>query len=317
MTSWIWMKGINIAIADPIEPVCLDDDRQSVKGLIEEHWDKINEIREGIVNHVYYDSNKHDDLWIVRFYLSQKSIKKAIACANYTLNFRNEHRLDEIDIRAIAPQQVQSGIVYEFLNCFKYNDAMIYTHPHPQRGVVCFFKLSSIDQHNVVTTLSEEKWLPMFVYCSEWTFQWLDYVTRTTGRLTKSIRFIDVKGFTFSSFSRECSKRDGKVMKIMEDCYPQLLGSIFTINVPFFIDTIWNLYKLVLPKRVVDKFNIIKPFERENDRKKLLRYISENDVPDYVGGNTTITSNETETNNATTTSVSPDDVINAGKLQEC
>jgi hypothetical protein len=177
------MKGIMDAIADPIEPVCPEDVRLSVKALIQEHANKITQIREGLVDNPYYDPSKHDNLWILRFYLSHKKIKKAIECAKYTLNFRNEHKLDNTDIRAVAPHQVQSGTVYEFLNCWK-NDAMIFTHPHQQRGVICFFKTSSIDQHHVCNTLSEDKWLPMFIYCTEWTFQWLDYVTRTTGRLT-------------------------------------------------------------------------------------------------------------------------------------
>jgi CRAL/TRIO domain len=307
------MKGIKDAIADPIEPVCPEDARLSVKALIQEHSDKINQIREGLVDHPYYDSNKHDDLWILRFYLSHKKVKQAIGCAKSTLNFRNEHKLDEKDIRAIAPHQVPSGNVRAYLNCWK-DDAMVFTHPHPQRGVICFLKLVSMDQHKVVATLTEDHWLDIFLYCSEWSFQWLDYVTRTTGRLTKSVRFIELKGFTLSGFNRECSRRDGKVMTLMEDCYPQLLESIFAVNAPIFIDIIWNFFKLIAPKRVIDKFDIVKPLERDNDVKKFHRHISENDLPDFLGGKNPIPPHDWETYVASTATSSE----SKGKdLSEC
>jgi hypothetical protein len=47
-----------------------------------------------------YEPNKHDDLWIVRFLLSHKQKVKAVTkAAQYTLQFRAKHQLDEVDIR--------------------------------------------------------------------------------------------------------------------------------------------------------------------------------------------------------------------------
>jgi CRAL/TRIO domain len=283
MTSWVWMSGIDTAVADPIEPVCPEDDRPSVKELIKEHTEKITKIRTGLIDHPLYDSNKHDDLWIMRFYMSHKKIQPAIDAAKYTLELRKEYNLDEIDIRSIPPHQVRSGKVREYLNCWK-DDAIIFTHPHPHRGVVCFFKFKSMDQHKVVKTLTEDYWIDILLYCSEWSFQWSDYVTRTTGRLTKSIRFLDVEGTTMSSINRECSRRDGKVMSLMENCYPQMLDTIFPFNAPFIIDMLWSFVRVVLPKRVVSKFDFIKPIQSDGDRRKLYRHISETDLPDYLGG---------------------------------
>lgn len=44
MTSWPWMKGVNVAVADPTDPVCPEDVRASVKELIAEHRDTINAV---------------------------------------------------------------------------------------------------------------------------------------------------------------------------------------------------------------------------------------------------------------------------------
>jgi hypothetical protein len=181
------MKGVEVAIADAIPPVCPEDDRPAVKDLIQEHRAKIDKITEAVKDHPLYDPNKHDDLWILRFWLSHKKTKAAIDAAKYTLQFRQEHHLDDKDIRDTAPHRVKEGKVHEYISAWKEDDI-------------------------VVEKFDESYWLASMSYCTEWAFQWLDYVTRTTGRLTKSIRLIDTAGFAMGDFNRECTRRDGKYM---------------------------------------------------------------------------------------------------------
>lgn len=217
MTSWPWMKGVEVAVANPCAPVCPEDDRPAVKDLLEENRTKVDKITDAVKEHPLYDAKRHDDLWILRFWLSQKKSKDAINAIKYTLELREKHGLDDKDIRDTPPHHVTEGKVLEFLQCWG-EDAMIFTHPDPQRGVVLFLRLSSMDQHKVVETLTEDHWLAVYMYTTEWTFQWLDYVTRTTGRLTRSVRIADTAGISMGSFNRECTKRDGKIMSLMEDC---------------------------------------------------------------------------------------------------
>ena len=99
------MQGVDEAVADPIEPVCPEDDRASVKALIEEHGEKIDKIRQGIVDDPLFDAQKHDDLWILRFWLSHKKTKQAIAAAKTCLAFREKWKLDEKDIRDETPHK--------------------------------------------------------------------------------------------------------------------------------------------------------------------------------------------------------------------
>jgi hypothetical protein len=58
-------------------------------------------------------------------------------------------------------------------------------------------------------------------------------------------------------------KRDGEAMGIMEDCYPQLLQSIFICNPPVWIQIPWRMFRPFLPKRVVSKFDFIAPEKNE------------------------------------------------------
>ena len=107
MTSWVWMKGVDEAVADPIDPINEHDERPSVKALLDQHSDKIDKIRQGTVDDPLFDAKKHDDLWILRFWLSHKKTKQAIAAAKTTLLFRQKYKLDDKDIRDDMPHKTE------------------------------------------------------------------------------------------------------------------------------------------------------------------------------------------------------------------
>jgi CRAL/TRIO domain len=70
----------------------------------------------------------------------------------------------------------------------------------------------------------------------------------------------------------------------MEDCYPQLLDTLFLCNPPAIISILWKMFRGFLPKRVVQKFDMIDPLEKPKDRQKLYRHIAEDYLPAYYGG---------------------------------
>jgi hypothetical protein len=211
MSGWIWMQGVDVAIADPIAPVVPEDKRESVKELIANHREKIDKVKESLEDDPLYDpANKHDDLWVLRFILShKKKTKPALKAAKHTLQFREKHNLDDEDIRGKDPHKLKSGNVHEYWQKRCKGDAILTTHPDPKRGVIMFLLLGHMDP-NAVNMLTEEVWNDAFIYSSEYTHQWLDYTTRTTGRMTRSVRIIDMRGSSISHFDRKSSQRDGK-----------------------------------------------------------------------------------------------------------
>lgn len=203
------MKGVHTVLADPIAPVVPEDTRESVKDLIATHAEKIEKVREGLKEDPLYDPSKHDDLWILRFVMSHKKAKPSLKAAKHTLLFRQQHKLDEEDIRTKEPHKLKSGNVHDYWQKRCKGDAILIEHPNPQRSVVMFLQLGHMDP-GAADQLSEEAWDEAFIYSSEYCHQWLDYTTRITGRLTRSIRIIDMRGVSMKHFDRKSSKRDGK-----------------------------------------------------------------------------------------------------------
>jgi CRAL/TRIO domain len=284
-STWPWLEGRGLTIAEKIPPVTALDDRPSVVDLISEHRSSIDQVRTELETDPLYSPSKHDDLWILRFLLSHNMrVKLAVKKAKYTLAFRKEHQLDRQDIRYA---ERYSGFAGE--SCTRYmkycaKDAATFVIPDGQRGVMEIICLGGMDHHSLVKNLDESDWLPIFLFSSEWTHQWLDYITRTTGRLTKSIRIVDMSGVTMQGISIENSRREGKVMAVMEDCYPQMLQSMFLCHAPVWVQMPWRLICPILPKRVVSKIDFVDPVKSASDRKRLLRYVSLEHLPVRYGG---------------------------------
>ena len=143
-----------MAIADPIDPVTEEDDRPSVKALIDEHRKMIDKVKAEVQQEDLYDPTKHDDLWFLRFCMSHKKSKPAIKAAKHTLKFREEHNLDLKDIRDRKPQDVKEGILHDFWRKKMVTDeALVLTLPDKRRSVVVFLKFADIEQHESVKTV--------------------------------------------------------------------------------------------------------------------------------------------------------------------
>jgi hypothetical protein len=285
MSSWPWMTGFSQAIADPIPPIDEYDNRPSVKGIIEGNRKLIDEVKKDLKNDALYDETKHDDLWILRFLLShKKNPKVSLQAAKSTLLFRKERNLDEKDIRFCPMgKSCEDKSVQLYESCCA-DDATQFVVPNTNRGVVAFLDLSGMHQHEILKNVDKASLLSSYCYINEWSFQWVDYVSRTTGRLTKSVRLIDLAKFSLSDLSYENLHRDGEVMGIMEDCYPQLLQSLFICNPPAWIHIPWKICRIIMPKRVLSKMDFIAPARNKKERKRLFPYISEENLPVRYGG---------------------------------
>jgi hypothetical protein len=285
MTSWPWMKGVGVALADPAPPLNEHDERPSAKALIDENRGVIEQVKKELQGDSLYDAAKHDELWILRFLLSHKqNTKHAVKAAKTTLAFRKEHRLDDKDIRAHPVGKNCPNEIVRQHQAYCQDGAIQFLVPDPRRGVIGFLHYAGIDQHAMVKNLDKSIWLPALGYVSEFSFQWVDYVTRTTGRLTKSVRLVDCRGFSMSQISYECLKRDGDAMSVMEDCYPQMLQGIFLCNPPAWIHVPWKVCRSILPKRLIEKIDFIRPDKNEKERTRLFKHIALQHLPIRFGG---------------------------------
>lgn len=282
------MNNLSLAIADPpIAPICDEDKRPAVRDLIAKHRLAIDELASDLAltdKSKLFDKNKHDDLWILRFVLSHKGHrKKALHGAVGTLQFRAENELDGKDIRQYPPGPLaQDESFQRYFACIQ-DEAFAFDIPHPQRGVVVFLSGVGFDLQQLQQLDFKDR-LRAFCYINEWTHQWLDFTTRTTGRLTKSARLMDVKGMGLFQVNYETLRLEAKAIATMQDYYPQLLESFFICDPPTWAHIPWKIVRPLLPSRVVHKIDFVAPGKSKKERKRLRAHLQEEHLPVMYGG---------------------------------
>jgi hypothetical protein len=262
--------------SEPLPPSSPHDKRPATRDLIQKHHANITKLRKSLSKDPLYDPIKHDSLWLLRFLLSHHTVAEALPAAQNFLQYRHEKKLDDSDLRLHVPSVV-NPLTADFFKCFDAPDAMVYSQPDPDRGVVLYVHLADINQTKLAS-ISDDNW--PFWYFLEWMFQMLDSVTRRTGRLTKGIRFVDLERYSMAQNHRETVNRNAQNARDCQDHYPQMLASVFVVNAPSVFTVCFRIIKPLLPKRFVEKFDILPKHHTE----KLLPYMSLEDIPTRYGG---------------------------------
>jgi CRAL/TRIO domain len=266
------------------------DSRESIHTMIQERQSMIRQMQMALQNDPLYIREKHDEIWLVRFLLShQNNVSAAMEAARYTLAFRKEHHLDDVDLRYVTPDAVTNPSVQRYLAHVQANAIQFIVPNDIQRSTCCvvtYIDIGGIDLHGLVQNVPQEDWLPTFLYFNERAYQWLDYITRTTGRLTKVIRIIDASRLQISSVWKnlESFRRDGQVMKITQDCYPQLLQTMYICDAPSLLQVPWRVIRPLFPKRVTTKFDFITPKSNRSEYQRLVQHIAAEQLPLRFGG---------------------------------
>ena len=275
-----------------------DDKRPLVKDLLEKHASSIEAVRRAILSDengkplFSSDSDRYDDIWILRFVLSHKgNAKKASKAALDTLQFREEMKLNEKgDIRhQIRNAGVESGScdcdfgedpLFDKINPHCGRNSAITTQPDPDRGPIVYIDVREFDQEGMLT-LSEDDYRMAKVLGNERMYQVIDEVTRRTGRLTKVTCFLDLEGY---SMNREYSARDTRLNQELQDFYPQLVAKNYMFNTPKWFAAIWVVAKKVLPKRLTEKFEFLPASASEKFHEAIAEHVSEDHLPERYGG---------------------------------
>ena len=288
------MEGCKVVVANAVA-ASDDDPRPVVKDLIHEHSALIKEMVLALASNEWYDSSKHDDLWCLRFLRShKKNVEAAIRAAQATLRFRKEYGLDELgDIRAIAPQDYQNlgsdTAFFRFMAGGVGEQSVAYVVPSASHqvagaaGVLTYIDIGTLETHKLAE-LPIEDWIAGLAYVNEWNYQWLDYLTRTTGRLTKSVRIVDVGTASLGQIDWNCQNKYTKAVSVMQDCFPQAVQSIYVCFAPGWVYRPWKLIRPFLPTRVVEKMDFLDPLESQEDRERLLQHASSEQLPVRFGG---------------------------------
>lgn len=272
--------------------VMLNDKRPLLTELLHEHAAPIAALKAKIQHHPCYVKDRYDDIWILRFFLSHKNVTKASAAAIDTMEYRSENKLNEMgDIRhklfdhTNPHSELNFDVHKKYLSmCHSWN-AVMHTLPNLDHGLVTYILAKNCPMSKLASEMTAEEIQDVYMLTNESIYQILDEISRRTGRLTKLLRVIDLKGVSLSSFNLEYARRDAACNKELQNYYPQLLGSVLFVNPPSFMLATWKIVLPLFPKSFAEKIQFVCPSKNPNDIKYFLRYVKEDDLDERYGGN--------------------------------
>lgn len=300
-----------------------DDPRPLVKDLIDQYQESIAMVQVTLMEsqqqqqqqQQLYSPEKHDALWILRFLLSHKNnTDRAVQAIQTTLQYRNKFQLDKKDIRSVPPQHrsqlPKDHAISRFFQTIPATacipeqtegETQLSPPPPPRPGigwdgvtgvvpsidkygVVMYLNIASINPHELAK-LPQEDWIAAMSYVNEWQFQWNDYLTRTTGKLTKDTHIVDVAGISKEISNPTCRNKFTTATKTLSDCYPQNVGAYLVCHAPFWIQVPWKILRPLLPVRVVAKLDFLNPHKDPKDLQRILSAATpSSQLPTRFGG---------------------------------
>jgi len=265
------------------------DERPLLKDLLVSRSLDINSVRNGIQSHPLYDPSRYDDIWILRYVLShKKDTNAATRAAIATMEFRDTHQFNDRDLRGTiehldgrdTPNRLP---VFDKLNACSEKYTCLVTLPDRQRGVIMYVFLAKLDMDKLDETATQEDLTMSTIYQNESYYQILDHITRTTGRLTKLVKVVDMEGMKLRKMNRGYISKDCAANKEIDDYFPQLLGGMLIANPPGWIGLIWKFFRLFAPKRLVEKVDFL-PSNKEKVQNRLLKFVSKRNLLERYGG---------------------------------
>ena len=191
----------------------------------------------------------YDDIWLLRFILSNGEGKKAEAAVRATLQFRAENAATLARCAAGEPHPLKAAMS-------QWSITDIYGHRTRLDEPVQLIRAGKSNVKRLMDTYTEDEVVSQMNYEKERAFIMCDDATRRTRRLVKMVTVVDMHSGRFGDNDNRFYKALGRASKESELFYPQLLAITVGINVPSYLNLIWPIAKRLMPAKTLAKFRV-------------------------------------------------------------
>lgn len=190
-----------------------------------------------------------DEIFVLRFVLSAKKsdVEEALAALLATLRWRVDNASELIKIRdGEVEKAAWLGTVHKYN---KVGNVGFLNDMHPLMVV----RVGLNRSHELMDTLSADQVSSSLLIQNEVIFRMTDERTRKLGVLCKGVGIIDMQGASLRNFDRRFAKALGASSHASAMYYPQLLGRMVLINIPFLLRMAIQAFTLFMSEKTREK----------------------------------------------------------------
>ena len=247
-----------------------------IERLLEEHNIEVNTLRDRLKD--VLEPEKHDELWLLRYILSNKTAAEAETPARFAIEWTTKYK-NEIEAVINGAKPPKSEIISQF--------QVAGEHKSTVNGDPIFIvRVGLSNPRGLMDAVSYEEIVLHMILFRMRMMHHCHVESKKRGRLVKTISVLDFQNTRFTLDSR-FAKLTGETSKLTEQLFPQLLGKSIFINVPTYILWTINLIKPLMSKRAVEKMTFCPALQSGKDLSAcpfVSKFIKAEDVPTFLGG---------------------------------
>ncbi|KAG9401143.1 hypothetical protein AC1031_009898 [Aphanomyces cochlioides] len=223
---------------------------------------------------------QYDDIWLLRFLLSNGSVQDAVEPCRFTIEWRSARKqlLDRIragEMPALHDQVTKFQVAGE--------------HKFTKHGEPLFIaRIGLCNPKALMDALPFDDLLEYYMLTRERIFLHCDKLTRSTGKLVKMVGVLDFQGFSLTrGQDRRFAQLNGATSRLSEKMYPQLLGRSVFLNTPSVFPWIFKLMKPLMSARSVEKMCFCPGGTDASVCPFVSSYLGLENLPTFLGGSCT------------------------------
>ncbi|CAK9106362.1 SEC14-like protein 5 [Durusdinium trenchii] len=233
------------AIEVGLTPTSLDE-------LMNKHEDRLEELRAQVESELPEDGTtadgvKVDDLFLLRFLLSNKKMEAAVEKVRATLEWRKKNQKVLESMAAGEPHPLQKDLGHFLFTgttgCLAGGEP------------VSVVRMGMSDFRRLMKSYTVDKVAEYLLFEKEKAFRTCDEETRARNRLVKSVTVIDFADFSMfgGRFDNRFFKALGASSKLSSVYFPQLQAKTVAINTPSYYSMVHKTLSAVMPKSSMEK----------------------------------------------------------------
>eukprot|EP01134_Creolimax_fragrantissima_P000927 CFRG0927T1 len=252
-----------------------------VRCLITTHREDIDTLKNRVKKYISVEI--HDDLWILRYLLSNGEIDKCVDDIKRAVAWRKENAefvLKAKDFNAMPPYYEDSKKFVAVSNHVK---------TRKDGGPVFIVRSGISNPKKLMEILTYDQIFEILIFQKEQAYNMCDIRSRETGYLTKMTTINDFSGLSLlRAKDKKFMKALSESAKLAEYVHPQLMDKGVMINVNKVVQMLFSLLKMVMPRKTVAKMTICGASDTRTQNISLCPWVRENieivNVPTFLGG---------------------------------
>ena len=183
--------------------------------------------------------------------------------------------------------------VDDIIDTYKFDEraAVQEVYPHGYHGVdntgrpIYIERIGLLDVPKLFALTTEERMIRHYIQEYEIMMK-LRFPACSVVRGEKVTQGLTIFDMTHGSMGTANSQTYGLcklAAQVGSDYYPEIMGNMFVVNAPMMFSAIWAVVKGFLDEKTRGKIKII----GSSFKTKLLEYIPENEIPEFLGGSCT------------------------------